>query len=332
MPQLLAAMINPTDPVTSLEARRLLRDLEANAVARWSRAARLGPAAQEQVAIVLGEIGNPEAAPALAALARSQGSVPGVRNAATQALARVAPGSDARTTAELFLQLAERYYAEPRELTRFAGEEHQLVWVYEPAIGLLPTPVRTEVFHEAMTIRLVERALGKTRTCPAPSALARRELLPPDRFAEDYDNPLYGAERRREACTTPSPPAPTRRRRCSPRARAIRTRRAALLAIERLSPPGGASLWSGTPADKPLLQALSYPDRRVQFAAAMVLGNARPGEAFPGSGASCRSSRRLSATPATASPSCSPARSRPSSAWRRCSSRAGTPSSVAARR
>lgn len=285
VPQLLLAMINPTDPVTSLEARRLLRDLEANAVAPLVAALpRLGPAAQEQVAIVLGEIGNPEAAPALAALARSQGSVPGVRNAATQALARVAPGSDARTTAELFLQLAERYYAEPRELTRFPGEEHQLVWVYEPAIGLLPTPVRTEVFHEAMTMRLVERALREDANVSGavPLWLAAnfsRQIDSP----EDYDNPLYGAERREAMYYAVAAGADATQ---AVLARALNDQDTALalLAIEALSrTAGGASLWSGTPADKPLLQALSYPDRRVQFAAAMVLGNARPGEAFPGS-------------------------------------------------
>lgn len=285
VPQLLAAMLNPNDPVTSLEARRLLRDLEADAVAPLTAALpRLGPAGQEQVAIVLGEIGHAESAPFLAELARSQASVPGVRAAATQALARVSPGADARTTAELYLQLAERYYAEPRELTRFAGEEHQLVWVYDPAVGLFPTPVRTEVFHEAMAMRFAERALREDSNIAGAVPLwiasnFSREIDSPS----DYDNPTYGVERR-DAMYYAVAAGSDATQAVLARALADRDTALALLAIEALSrTAGGAALWSGTPADKPLLDALSYADRRVQFAAAMVLGNARPGESFPGS-------------------------------------------------
>ncbi|MGP1311049.1 MAG: HEAT repeat domain-containing protein, partial [Phycisphaerales bacterium] len=284
VPQLLTAMTGSSDPVVALEARRLLIDLEADAVAPLAAALpKLGPAAQEQIAIVLGEIGYAEAAPYLAELARAPQVDGGVRAAATQALSRTAGEQMSRSAAELYRNLAERYYTEPRELTRFPDEEHQLVWVYEPALGLYPTPVRTEVFNEARAMMLTERALelDPATEGAVPLWLAsnfRRQIETP----ENYDNPMYGADRR-EAMYYAVAAGADATQQVLARALADQNTALALRAIDALArTAGGASLWSGDVADKPLLQALSYPDRRVQFAAALVLGRARPSESFEG--------------------------------------------------
>lgn len=284
VPQLLQAMTSAADPVITLEARRLLIDLQADAVAPLAAALpQLGPSAQEQAALVLGEIGYAEAAPYLAELARSQTVDAGVRAAANQALTRTQADAPRQSTADLFQALAARYYDESRELTRFPGEEHQLVWTYEPAVGLIPVPVRTEVFHEAMAMRLAERALSVDPAAKGavPLWLAanfRRQIESP----ADYDNPLYGADRREAMYYAVAAGADATQ---AVLARALRDENTALalLAIDALArTAGGASLWSGDVADKPLLQALSYPDRRVQFAAALVLGRARPSASFEG--------------------------------------------------
>lgn len=284
VPQLLAAMTGANDPTISLEARRLLIDLQADAVAPLVAALpKLGPSAQEQVALVLGEIGYAEAAPYLAELAKAPQVDSGVRAAATQALARIAGDALNRSTSDLYLDLAERYYAEPSELTRFPNEEHQLVWTYEPAVGLFPTPVRTEVFNEAMSMRLAERSLQLDSSVGAAvplwvAANFRRQIETP----EGYDNPMYGAERREAMYFAVASGADVTQR-VLQRALADQNTPLALLAIEALArTAGGASLWSGSMDEKPLLQALAYPDRRVQFASAMVLGRARPSESFEG--------------------------------------------------
>lgn len=284
VPQLLAAMTGAPDPSIALEARRLLIGLQADAVAPLVAALpRLGPAAQEQVSMVLGEIGYAEAAPYLAELARAPQVDGGVRAAANQALARTAGDATSTSTQDLFERLAERYYAEPGELTRFPREEHQLVWSYEPAIGLYPTPVRTEVFNEAMAMRLAEHALEIDAATEGAvplwiAANFRRQIQTP----EGYDNPMYSADRR-EAMYYAVAAGADAAQRVLGRALNDQDTPLALLAIQALSrTAGGASLWSGSVDDKPLLQALTYPDRRVQFAAAMVLGRARPSESFEG--------------------------------------------------
>ncbi|MHC4902045.1 MAG: hypothetical protein ACYTGD_10325, partial [Planctomycetota bacterium] len=45
---------------------------------------------------------------------------------------------------------------------------------------------------------------------------------------------------------------------------------------------GGASLFAAAGGRQPLLEALRYPDRRVQYEAALTLGRALPGQRFPG--------------------------------------------------
>ena len=45
---------------------------------------------------------------------------------------------------------------------------------------------------------------------------------------------------------------------------------------------GGSNLFARTTGRQPLLEALSYPDRRVQYEAALTLGNAMPQQRFAG--------------------------------------------------
>ncbi|HRJ49699.1 MAG TPA: hypothetical protein PKU91_04155, partial [Phycisphaerales bacterium] len=46
---------------------------------------------------------------------------------------------------------------------------------------------------------------------------------------------------------------------------------------------GGAALWAGDGTRRPLLEALTYPNRRVQYEAALAIASAHPSEAFAGS-------------------------------------------------
>jgi len=57
--------------------------------------------------------------------------------------------------------------------------------------------------------------------------------------------------------------------------------RAAIAAIEEIA--GGAQLWSGAESRRPLVEALGYANRRVQYEAALAFGSAQPGESFDGS-------------------------------------------------
>lgn len=283
VPQLVEALRRTSEPIIQAEAAELLVQMGTNAVAPLS-AALLGsdPAMQEQIARILGRIGHAEAAPFLAEVA-AMTATDSTRAAAKKALDSIGAGDPGAGPAVRFVALAEAYYGEPRSLTRFAGEEQQLMWRFEPGIGLFATPIYTEVFHEAMTMRLVEHALRLDPNAPgAPSlwiaANFSRELDQP----EGYENPVYGADRRGAMYYAIAAGATTVGQTLR---RALDANDTALarLSIEALSNTLGGWTSSGGDEDAPLVLALSYPDRRVQFEAALALASARPAEPFPGS-------------------------------------------------
>ncbi|MBL0921511.1 MAG: HEAT repeat domain-containing protein [Phycisphaerales bacterium] len=283
VPQLVEALRRTSEPIIQAEAAEMLVAMGTNAVAPLS-AALTGsdPAMQEQIARILGRIKRPEAAPYLAEVAEKT-SVESTRNAAKRALDALGVGGTGAGAAAQYVGLAEAYYAEPRSLTRFAGEDQQLLWNFEPGIGLFATPVATEVFHEAMAMRLIEHALTLDPNAPgAPSlwiaANFSRELDQP----EGYDNPVYGSDRRGAMYYAIAAGSTTVGQTLR---RALDTNDTALarLAIEALGRTLGTWTWSGSDEEAPLALALSYPDRRVQFEAALALASARPAEPFPGS-------------------------------------------------
>jgi len=104
---------------------------------------------------------------------------------------------------------------------------------------------------------------------------------------EGYENPAYptsGADARRSATYyAVAAGADVAQRVLS---RAIEDRdtplaRRAIAAVEKTA--GGKDLWSGSNSSAPLLAALNYPNRRVQYEAALALAAAQPNAAFAGS-------------------------------------------------
>lgn len=282
VPQLVEALRRTSEPIIQAEAAELLVQMGTNAVAPLSAAlVKSDPAMQAQIATILGRIKHPEAAPYLAEVAAST-KTEATRAAANKALDSIGVGGDGASPAVRYVALAETYYGEPRSLTRFAGEEQQLLWNFEPGIGLFATPIYTEVFHEAMAMRLAEHALQLDPNAPgAPSlwiaANFSRELDQP----EGYENPVYGPDRRGPMYYAIAAGSTTVGQTLY-RALELNDTALARLAIQALNQTIGSWASSGSDEDAPLVMALSYPDRRVQFEAALALASAQPAEPFPG--------------------------------------------------
>lgn len=285
VPQLLQALLRRTEPALQAEVRQLLVDMGRQAVMPLAASlSGLEPASQEAVAAVLGDIPYPASVPFLADLANSTSSQE-VAVAARRAIDRIQPGRPAGSNvSELYRNLAEGYYAENTSLTSFPRESHQLLWRFDPAIGLLATPVATPVFHEAMAMTLSERALALDATNAEALALwlaanFSREMDTP----EGYENPAYPPTRRAAvyyAVAAGSVPA----QRVLARAIDARDTGLARRAIGALQQSTGAEgLASGLEGRSPLLEALQYPSRRVQYEAALAIGRAQPTTAFAGS-------------------------------------------------
>lgn len=281
MPQLIDAMLQRTDVQLRTQVQRLLNESGRAPVVPLSVSLMdIDPAGQEQLVNVLGQLGYAASAPYISELRDKTLSDP-VRNACDRALDNL---SVRGSTSDLYRQLAEGYYNERDELTSFPGEDFQLLWNYDPSIGLIPTAIDTRVYHEARTMRLAERAMELGSQ--GPSALSlwvaanfSREIDE----TEGYDNPAYPPSMR-EAMYYAVASGPVVSENVLGRAledRDTRLARRAVEAIERTAGPG--LIWDRQSGQSPLITALNYPSRRVQYDAALAIASSQPRSNFQGS-------------------------------------------------
>ncbi|MCH7961003.1 MAG: HEAT repeat domain-containing protein [Planctomycetes bacterium] len=271
-PQLLEALLGD-DGALSAEAVRVLAAMNRHAIMPLSTALLgLDPVSQEKVISVLGRIDYRTSLPFLAQVVETTESAP-VRQAGQRALRRI--GGDTPSAAVLYLDLANGFFDERSDLTSFPDERIQLLWDYDPRSGLFPRAIITELFHEAMSMRMAEASLlldAESRNAVAlwVSANLRRELETP----EAYENPVYASSRHGAQYYAIAAGADVCQRVLA-RALVDRNTRLVRSAIAALTETaGGDSLWSfgGLPA--PLLSALRYPNRRVQYESALALARA----------------------------------------------------------
>lgn len=283
MPQLLDAYLQQDNLALKAQVQRLLVDMGRQSIAPLVASLDgLNATRQEAVVEVLGLIPYRTSVPALVDLYQRT-SNNAVRQACARSISRLG-GDPSANVSDLYAQLADSYYGEPSQLTSFPGEDYQLVWTYDPGLGLVMTPVVTPVYHEAMAMRTAERSLKLDSSDAETLALwiasnYSRAFDSPDA----YDNPMYPDERRdAEYFGTASGPDIMQ----LVLRRGIDSRDTPLVraSIEALATTAGPrSLW-GQPINGryPLLEALRYQNRRVQFESALALGKAQPQDTFNG--------------------------------------------------
>jgi len=284
LPQLLETLQNRGDTELQSAAQGLLIDMGQQAIIPLCTAlTQLDPVGQEQVADILGQIGYKTALPFLFDAMGTTKSAP-VRTACQRAIDRIGMDGVAGDTSDMYRDLGEGYYTQRPELTSFPGEQHQILWAFNPGIGLNPMAIRTEVFHEAMAMRMGERSLAM-RPGNNDRALSlwlasrfRSEIQSP----AEYTNPAYPKDRRDAMFYAVNAGAMHNQ---DVLARAIDAKdtqlaRRAIAAIEQTA--GGTGLWSASTDRRPLIEALRYPNRRVQYEAALSLGRAQPQQTFAG--------------------------------------------------
>jgi hypothetical protein len=282
VPSLLRAITDGQDDRLREAAGRMLVQIGRQAVTPLCVALlSIDPDSQRFVCRILGEIGLAHAGPALLELS-SDDSVPETtREAAARAFRRVG-GVDGGVSAA-YARLARQYFNESESLIAFPLEPTSNVWSFDPFAGLTPTPVPTEIFSEVMAMRTAARALrldssdGEALAVFVASNLRRANELP-----GGADDPIYGESR------------------YSPEfyATVFGTQvcmHVLAMALDRLDTPlardaiqalawttGGASLFAAASDRQPLLESLQYPDRRVQYEAALTLARALPDRRFAG--------------------------------------------------
>jgi hypothetical protein len=289
VPQLFSTLLDRSNVERSAQVRSVLVELGRYSIIPLVTALpHLQPVEQEMVASILGDMGQQTASlPFLYELAATTPN-PNVKNAAETAIRRISGVVNTQgSIADRYSDLADAYYKGSPSLMSFDGEPNQLTWSYQPGAGLVFGAVDTRVWPQAMAMMLSEKALQadpSSRRAVATWIAANfsRELNTP----EGYDNPAYGKDRREPMYYAVAAGSAANQAVLAKALDAGDTRlaRRALQAIEKTV--GGQGLWSGTNelgGRKPLLEALRYPNRRVQYDAALALGASQPREAFDGS-------------------------------------------------
>jgi HEAT repeat protein len=236
---------------------------------------------QRYVCQVLGEIGLPQAQPYLLELVMDEGAAVATRESAAAAF-RAVGGAD-NNLSVLYEQLARPYFDEVESLIAYPFESANNVWGFDQFHGLEATPVPTEIFGEVMAMQASSRALENDRSNrSALSLFIAANLKRENELPQGTDDPIYGENRYSPAfyATVFGPQICLNVLSIGLDDLDTQLVRDAIAALSQTT--GGASLF-GAPGDRqPLLEALRYPDRRVQYEAALTLGRALPTQRFPG--------------------------------------------------
>lgn len=242
------------------------------------------------LASALGKIGYPHAAPRLREALERDDLIQEVRATLRRALVAVAgPSAPDKSVSEVYYTWARNYYDRNESLMpdpRYAQTGYVWFWDQNPRQGALlqMIPVPEEVFADVYTMRYARKALKHdpefSQAIPLwIKSFARREVELPD----GKQDPLVkeGQLGAKDYILATSP-----RYLQAALADVLKEENAqvAFLLIEGLAQTQGSKSLVATirGGAQPLVEALSYPERRVRYLAAISLARALPSEKFNG--------------------------------------------------
>jgi HEAT repeat protein len=238
---------------------------------------------QRLICGVLGEIGLPQSASYLMELLQDEAAADTTREAAAAAFRSVYKGRGDITLSELYEELARNYFDERESLIAYPFEATNNVWSYDSFHGLEATPVPSGIYSQVMAMWAASKALRvDPSNAAALSLFVAANLKRENKLPQGADDPIYGEGRYSPAffATVFGPKV------CLDVLGIGIDRvdtplvRDAIAALAQTS--GGANLFTMGGGRQPLLEALRFPDRRVQYEAALTLGRALPVQRFPG--------------------------------------------------
>ena len=285
LPQLIQKLGDPaTPPLARERIITVLPRLGKQAVNGLSAALKIAdPGLQEVFASALGQIGYFAAAPQLKELAETT-RVERTRQVATSALVACA-GKPAvgKPLAELYYDLAKRFYDHAESVVPDARIESANVWYFQDGL-LAYKPVPRVIYCDVYAMRYARQALAHdSNFYPAVSLWLAANLRKANELPPGVTDPTVPADQ---------PPAQFYALASSAAfmhdvlAMALKEKNSAMAmdAITALAKTEGAkNLVEPTSGGaQPLVEALTYPDKQVRFLAAITLANALPVKTFTG--------------------------------------------------
>ena len=281
VPPLLRTMFENPDARTTRMVSKMLTKIGGDAVLPLTVALpHLGGEAQVVVCRVLGAIGYAHAAPALLTLVHSDGANPAAAQAAVKALGEI--GIDVDTSiSTMQTVVAGQFFDRQVSVMPAAIAGVNNFWVWDEMYGLETRDVPEAVFDDVMAMYFAAGALANdAQNEPAMSIFVASNLRR-DRELGGNDDLVYGnlAYSPEFYATVFGPEVASDVLRIALERKDTPLAHDAIAALARTA--GAAAAVTGS--DQPLVNAMFYPDRRVQYEAAMTIASTLPEMSFEGS-------------------------------------------------
>ncbi len=280
VPALLATLQVSDDAATARTVREMLVSIQRDAVLPLTVALpHLDDNSKVLIAKTLGDIGYPQAGPALLERLKDSKESPAVQRAASQALGQIGVNENVNNSLINTVVAKQFFDREVSVLPQAIGGTN-LFWQWDDQNHLVALDVPEEAFADVMAMFFASQALGLNAQNEQAMSLFVAANLRRDRALGGQGDLVYG--------NLPYSPAfyatvfgPNVAQLVLAEALGNGETALSLEAISALAETAGAeSLLAG---DKPLMAAMYYPDRRVQYEAALTLASTLPTQTFAGS-------------------------------------------------
>ncbi|MCH2133381.1 MAG: hypothetical protein MK116_06495 [Phycisphaerales bacterium] len=272
-----------TDERVRWNAEQIVQEIGREAVTPVTVAIpRVGPEDQRRLIEILDRIGYLHAAPALADVAADESNPSSTREAARRALDRLGVSPDA-SSGELYSELSRMYFDERDELIARPLNSVNNIWVWDDHGGLMTQPVPTRLYAPIMAMRSAQHALSHEPSDQSALAIYVASNLRRENRLNGQEDPYFG-----DMTYSPQFHATVHGPGIGQDVLVLGLDsgdtplvRDALSGLAATS--GQSNLFGRYAGREPLVDALQYPDRRVQFDSALILARALPDQPFAAS-------------------------------------------------
>ncbi len=279
-PALMRQVVEGRDPALEASSTRVLVEMRRQAVMPLLMALPgLDAGAQRKVCVILGELSYPVAIPALLDIAAAKGTTVDVAEAARAAAAQL--GAKGMSASEAYVASSRQFLAGDLTLCAFPDDPTQNVWKWTEFGGLAADKISTGVYFDAMAMLFARRALELDAANTQALALfiaadLRREAA----MGEGMVDPLFAGQGRSAQfyATVAGPKTMQDVLKLGLTMNDTLLVRASLAALRETA--GATEMIDA--GSTPVVEALGYPDRRVQFEAAITLASVSPRSSYVG--------------------------------------------------